>query len=76
MRYRHDHNFDDDDVEAFLFSFPSRSISSFYQYERCETRSDVIGLMDSRERRRSALCLLLLGLNERRSREDALEKQN
>jgi len=44
---------------AFLFSFPSLSISSFYQYERCETRSDVIGLMDSREKEK--LFVLLLG---------------
>jgi len=75
MRYRHDHNFDDDDVEAFLFSFPSRSISSFYQCERCETRSDVIGLMDSREKEKRFV-LAAAWANERRSREDALEKQN
>ena len=61
-----------------LSSFDSISLDLFFLLVlrfRRETRSDVIGLMDSREKEKRFV-LAAAWANERRSREDALEKQN
>ena len=59
-------------IIAFLFRFSRSRSLLFMSRRRRETRSDVIGLMDSREKK---LFVLLLE-RTKRSREDALEKQN